>query len=319
MTYLLAVLAACANAVSSVLQRKAGRQVPKERNLSARLIWSLVHQPAWFGGVLAVIAGFLLQAAALGNGELSVVEPILVVELPATLLLASRVFGARLHRREWASAAAMSAGLAGLVYFLSPSAGRAQDVRWYAWVVGIGVNLAFVAVMVGWGRRGPAGRGPRSGQSSALQAAVLAVAAGATFGMTAALIKGVTTAFGQGMGTLLASWQLYAMVASGLLGMFLLQTAMNAGQLAAAQPGLTLTDPVVSILWGVIVFHEQVRGGWYIALAVLCGLVMAGAVVALAGSPLLSGPSEEQPDEQTEEQTEDQPGERRAAGRPARP
>ena len=45
----------------------------------------------------------------------------------------------------------------------------------------------------------------------------------------------------------------------------------------------------MSILWGVLVFHEQVRGGWFIALAVVSGLVMASAVVALARSPLLSG------------------------------
>src|SRR5579875_1549670 len=185
LTYLLAVLAACANATSSVLQRKAGQQAPRRQNLSPKLIWSLAHQPVWFGGILAVFAGFLLQASALGNGQLSVVEPILVLELPITLVLASRVFGSRLHRREWGSTAAMTAGLAGLLYFLSPSQGRPDSVRWYGWVTGIGINLAFVAALVAWGRRGPAGSGPRSGQSSALQAAVLAVAAVATFGLTA--------------------------------------------------------------------------------------------------------------------------------------
>jgi drug/metabolite transporter (DMT)-like permease len=100
LAYLLAVLAACANATSSVLQRKANRQVPRRQNLSPRLIWSLLHEPVWFGGVLAVSAGFLLQASALGSGQLSVVEPILVIELPATLLLASRVFGTSMRRRE---------------------------------------------------------------------------------------------------------------------------------------------------------------------------------------------------------------------------
>jgi hypothetical protein len=86
--------------------------------------------------------------------------------------------GARLHRREWGSAAAMSAGLAGLLYFLSPSGGRTENVRWYTWIIAMGVNLAFVAALVAWGRRGPAGRGGEGGKSSALQAAVLAVAAG---------------------------------------------------------------------------------------------------------------------------------------------
>jgi hypothetical protein len=73
LSYLLAVLAACANATSSVLQRKANREVPRKQNLSPRLIWSLAHQPTWFGGVLAIFVGFLLQATALGNGQLSVV------------------------------------------------------------------------------------------------------------------------------------------------------------------------------------------------------------------------------------------------------
>lgn len=193
MTYLLAVLAACANATSSVLQRTAGRKVPRGENLRLRLIGSLLHEPVWFGGILAVTAGFVLQAAALGSGSLPVVEPILVLELPATLLLATKVFRSRLHRREWGAAVAMAAGLAVMLYALSPSAGHPQGVRWYAWVAGIGVNLAFVAAMVVWGRRGPAGAGPRGGQSSALQAAVLAVGAGAGFGLTAALMKGMTT------------------------------------------------------------------------------------------------------------------------------
>ncbi len=298
LTYVLAVLAACANATSSVLQRKANRRAPQQENMSLKLIWSLAHEPVWFGGILAVTAGFLLQATALGSGQLSMVEPILVLELPATLILAARVFGSRMHRREWGLAAVMTADLAGMLYFLSPSAGRPQGVRWYAWVTGIGINLAAVGVLVVWGRRGPAGHGRAGGQGSARQAAVLAVAAGATFGLTAALMKGMTRTFSAGITVLLTSWELYGMVAAGVLGMFLVQSAMNAGRLIAAQPGLTLSDPIVSILWGVLIFGERVRGGWYIALAVGSGLVMAAAVVALARSPLLAGEAGQREEEQ---------------------
>jgi hypothetical protein len=99
------------------------------------------------------------------------------------------------------------------------------------------------------------------------------------------------------MTALLTSWQLYGMVAAGILGMFLLQSPMNAGRLVAAQPGLTLTDPLVSILWGVLVFREQVRTGWFLVLTIVGGLVIVGAVLDLARSPLLSGASrrDEQP------------------------
>ena len=107
-------------------------------------------------------------------------------------------------------------------------------------------------------------------------------------------MKGMTRTFTQGFAVLFTSWQLYGMIAAGVLGIFLLQSAMNAGRLIAAQPGLTLSDPIVSILWGVFVFSERVRGGWYVVLAVIGGLVMAAAVVVLARSPLLSSESGQQ-------------------------
>jgi drug/metabolite transporter (DMT)-like permease len=302
LTYALAVLAACANATSSVLQRKANRQVPRKQNLSWKLIRSLLHEPVWFGGILAITAGFLLQATALGTGQLAVVEPILVLELPGALILGSRVFHSHLGWREWAPAGVMTAGLAGLLYCLSPSSGHSAGVRWYAWIIGIGINLAVVGVLVAVARRTPAGGGDSGGGHSARRAALLGVAAGAAFGLTAALMKGMTETFAGGFGALFTSWQLYAMIAAGVGGMFLVQSAMNAGRLLAAQPGLTLSDPVVSILWGVLIFGEQVRGGVYMAVATLSGLVMAAAVVYLARSPLLSGPAadQEQPAEQDE-------------------
>ena len=279
LSYLLAVLAACANATSSVLQRKANKRVPRNENLSWKLIRSLLHEPVWFGGILAITVGFLLQASALGAGELAVVEPVLVLELPLTLILAARVFGSSLGWREWTPALAMTAGLAGLLYFLAPSPGRSSRVHPYVWIIGIGANLALVGALVAWGRRG----------SDAHQAAVFSVAGGSAFGLTAALMKGMTTQFAQGFGAIFTGWQLYAMVATGALGMFLVQSALNAGRLIAAQPGLTLSDPIISILWGVLAFHEKVRAGLFpLLFAALSTVLMAGAVFALSRSPLLA-------------------------------
>jgi len=307
LSYLLAVLAACSNATSSVLQRKANREVPRKQNLSPRLIWSLAHQPTWFGGVLAITVGFLLQAAALGNGQLSVVEPILVLELPATLILASWVFRTRLGRREWACVVGLAAALAALLFALSPSGGNTSGVRWYTWLIAIGANLAVAGALVACGRRWNAGRGKEDTAGGARRAAVLGVAAGSMFGLTAALMKGMTGTFTGGIAGVLTHWELYGMIATGLLGMFLLQSALNAGQLLAAQPGLTLTDPIVSILWGVLVFGERVRAGWFVVLAVAGMLVLAAAVVVLARSPMLSDQAEE--DQGEEGQAEEDQGE----------
>jgi hypothetical protein len=185
----------------------------------------------------------------------------------------------------------MVAALAVMLFALSPSGGQTSGVRWYAWLTAIGVNLAVAGALVAYGRRGPAGRGRTDTAGSGRQAAVLGTAAGSVFGLTAALMKGMTGTFAGGIGAVLTHWELYGMIATGVLGMFLLQSALNAGQLIAAQPGLTLSDPIVSILWGVLIFGEQVRTGWFVVLAVAGGLVLTAAVVALARSPLLSDES----------------------------
>jgi drug/metabolite transporter (DMT)-like permease len=288
LSYVLAVLAAFGNATSSVLQRKANRDVPRNQNLSWRLIWSLLHQPVWFGGILAICVGFLLQATALGSGDLATVEPILVLELPLTLILAARIFGQSMHGREWGSVAVMAISLGALLVLLSPSAGRNGHVPWYGWAFGISVNLALVGILVAFGRRESV-----RGSGGTSRAALLGIAAGSTFGLTAALMKGMTRTLSGGIVTLLTSWEIYGMIAAGLLGMFLVQSALNAGGLIAAQPGLTLADPVISVLWGVFAFHENVRGGWYILPEVGCAALLGAAVLALARSPLLADAAEE--------------------------
>jgi drug/metabolite transporter (DMT)-like permease len=131
----------------------------------------------WFGGIAAICAGFLLQATALGEGQLSLVEPILILELPLTLILASRVFGQRMRRPEWASAGAVTAGLGALLFLLDPSAGRSVSVRWYVWLAGICANLALVGGLFTLARRASP-----HGSGGAYRAGVLGIAAGRSSG-----------------------------------------------------------------------------------------------------------------------------------------
>jgi drug/metabolite transporter (DMT)-like permease len=286
LTYLFSVLAACVNAISSVLQRKANREMPPELSLRPKLIRELLRRPVWLVGVAAIIVGFLLQAAALDQGELSVVEPILVCELPLTLFLAGWVLDAPLRAREAGAALGMAAGLAGLLFFLAPTAGHAQQVPWYEWLLASAATMAATAAAFEWARRGRIARD--QGKGSARRAAGFGMASGCQFGLTAAFIKAVTVRFNEGgLSGVFTGWEMYCMILSGALAMFLLQSAMHAGRLVAAQPALTLTDPLVSVLWGVTVFGEIVRGGVYLLLAAASGLLLAACVVILSRSPAI--------------------------------
>jgi hypothetical protein len=88
-----------------------------------------------------------------------------------------------------------------------------------------------------------------------------------------------------GVGGVLSSWQLYSCGGAGLISTWLLQNAYHAGTLAAAQPGITLPDPVVATLWGTVAFGEQVRHGWILLLAALPLAAMTIGVLALSRSP----------------------------------
>jgi drug/metabolite transporter (DMT)-like permease len=279
LSIVLAVLASVANATASVLQRKGARREPESRGSGVRMVWDLLHQRVWVGGVGAIIAGFLLQAGALGTGPIALVQPILVGELPITLLLAGMVFQARLHAREWAAVAGMSAGLSLLLYALAPAGGDPRNVPGGTWALGCVATAAVVVTLVVAGHR----------SRHAARAGYLGVATGVSFGFTAALIAAMTAAFARGIVGVLTAWQTYALVLVGPAAFFLLQAALRAGRLVASQPGLTLANPLVAIGWGVAVFGEQVRGGGWIAAEVAGTAVIAACTLLLVRSPLLAG------------------------------
>lgn len=94
---------------------------------------------------------------------------------------------------------------------------------------------------------------------------------------------------GGGAAALMTSWQLYATAAAGVGSLFLLQNALQAGTLVAVQPMLTLGDAVISILYGVTLFGEHLRTGWWLLPELVALTLIARGCVQLARSPLASG------------------------------
>ncbi|GGL12900.1 hypothetical protein Sme01_20470 [Sphaerisporangium melleum] len=273
----LALFAAASNALASVLQRRAARLVPQEKAFRPALIVALVRQPVWLGGIAALISGFIFQAWALAEGALALVQPLLVVELPFTMLAIGWLLGVRLDRRSWLAVGTMTAGLAVFLASGAPGMGHRSPTS-TEWTLAAIVTVATVIglVMLTHVITTPAGR-----------AAVLGVAAGIGFAFTATFIKESTIIFQRDPAVLATSWQLYAMVLGGLCSLFLLQNALQSGPLVAAQPALTTTDPVASVLYGLMIFGEQLRlGGWLVLEALGAGMIIYGSFLLAQSPPL---------------------------------
>jgi drug/metabolite transporter (DMT)-like permease len=285
LAYLLATLTALTNASSNVLQRQANKKEPPELRFSVRMIWDLAHHKTWLVGSGAIVVSFLLQAAALNFGRLAAVQPIVILELPLTLIGASLFLKTAMQRREWLAAALLTAGVIALVTGLSADGG-ASHVGALTWIVGIGASVGVIAALVVAGRR----------FNGARRGALLGAATGVEFGLTAALMKAMTHALSSGIVSVLTSWSTYAMAAAGLGGMFLLQNALQAGRLVTAQPGITLLDPVTAILWGTLGFHERTNTGLLLVVAILGGVVMvAGAIMLSRSKALVEDSAENDP------------------------
>ena len=278
-----AVLASCGNATANVMQRKASLSQP-DLPFGPRLLWSLVRTPTWLIGFGGLVGSFVLQAVALSNGELSAVEPIITLEVPLTLLVASWVFSGSLSSNDWTSILVMTGGMIVLVSALAPSGGDPTKVDHLTWVAAGGATAATIFALIIAARRG--GRLWRT--------ACLGAAAGTSFGMTATMIKETMAQLSEhGVMGIITSWRTYVAIGFGILGLVLVQAALHQGPLVAAQPGFTLMDPLVSILWGVLIFNEQTRTGWWLVIATLGAIGIGAGVFRLARSPLLAEVKEE--------------------------
>ncbi|WP_030814644.1 DMT family transporter [Streptomyces mediolani] len=276
---LFAVLTALTNGSASVLQRRAAMEVPDSEAMRLSLMARLVRQKVWLAGIGLVIVAAVCQAIALATGPIAVVQPIFVIELPLTLLVAGLVMRVRADAAVWSGVAAVTAGLALGMAAAAPVEGR-DTVEDFAWIPALLVTGVFEAglIVAALRTRGNA------------RAALLGLAAACGYALTAALMKDAMANLDDGgVVALLVSWQLYATAAAGVGALFLLQNALQAGSLVAVQPMLTLGDALISVLYGVTLFDEELRTGWWLLPELVALALIATGCVRLARTPLARG------------------------------
>lgn len=237
-----ALAAACA----SVLQHRGTHKVGRRHGTGMRLLLHLAANPAWLIGLLVAGVGLALHAIALGSGRLAVVQPLLVsgvlFALPASALLEGR--HPSLREIRWAGALVVA--LSAFLLVANPQGGTdSADGAVLGLTTVAGTAVIVVAALV-------VRRARRYG------AALMAIAAGLGYGITAALLKQTTAVAAGGIGAVFVDWPVYAMVAVGAFAIALNQLAYRAGPLAESLPALTVSDPASSIVIGALAFHEVV-------------------------------------------------------------
>ncbi len=278
---LFALLTALCNGLASVLQRMAASTAPAARALHLSLFAYLIRRKVWLAGIGLVTCAAVCQAAALATGPVALVQPIFIIELPFSLLVASKVMRRRLPRRTWLAVGLVTVALGSGLAAAAPSGGSAHASA-RVWITTLIVTGSFEAVVIAVGVR----------TRGNARAAAFGLAAACGYALTATLMKSAMAALARGVVPFFSSWQLYATAAAGVGALFLLQNALQAGSLVAVQPPLTLGDALISSSYGVTVYGETVQAsGWLLVAEIAAVLAVAVGCLELSRSlAMVQGP-----------------------------
>jgi drug/metabolite transporter (DMT)-like permease len=277
--YLIGVVAAFLLGAGFVLQQGAAQELPKSEYLHLRLLADLLHKPRWLLGILAMVGGQLMSAWLIGHVDLSLAEPLLATNLIFALVLAGPLSRQALHRSEIVGAVILMGGVAALSVARTGTSALVS--------VGSGDNWPYAAGAVGLLTFGFAELGRRRGNS--LRATYTGVSAGLMFGLQDALTRRtLQILLGWGVLGVLTSWPGYALLAVGLAGLWLMESAFNAAPLRASLPAITAGEPVCGIVLGIVIFGDpmQMTAGM-IALQAAGFAALVLGVILVARAPAL--------------------------------
>jgi len=273
---LLALAAAFFIAVGDVIHQRSAHDVTDEPVGHLTLFLSLLRDRQWWLGSGVAAAGFALQAAALGLGSVLLVQAVLVTSLLFALPISARQSHRRVTRWEWMWAVLLAGAVIVIVIVGNPTAGesRASLETWLgvAAVLGPALALCLIGAKV-W--------------SGPISAVLLAVVSGALWGLFAVLTKSVVDRLDvtswAGVGELLRTPELYAWALVAIAGTAMQQASFRAGALTASLPTMTVTEPMVACVLGVVVLGETLRpgdAGWFTLIAAVAVMVAATAALA---------------------------------------
>jgi drug/metabolite transporter (DMT)-like permease len=271
----LAVAAALLFSLGTVLQQKAGLDEPEAaEGSSSGLLLRMAQRPVWLMGIASDALGFVAQAIALTIGRIAIVQPLLVSSVVFALPLGARLTNQRIRRVDVVAALVVTGALAAFLLFADPSGGR-DDAPIGEWIVaGLACGGVSAVLVVAARRAKPAGK-----------AALLGIATGILFGLSAALTKAVGDQFEEGVFTIFVDWHTYALVVVGYASMTLSQLSLQTGVLAPAVATSMAFDPITSVVLGMTLLKESLHTSTVSTIVALISLAAAlGGLAVLARS-----------------------------------
>jgi drug/metabolite transporter (DMT)-like permease len=239
---------------------------------------SLFASP-WFAiGMGVAIGAWILHVAALALAPMSVVQVVLASGLVLLAVMADRLFGFEVGRRQWCGLAAMAIGL-GLIALTQPAShGSHSSYSLVAMTAFEGGLLGLGALLIA---------GPRVGAvRDEHHGLALGAAAGILFGVSDVAIKALTGLVGMdGPLGLVSPWMFVAALAS--VGAF--YASARGLQDGEAVPVIAVTGTaanIAGIAGGILVFDDPLPGDAFGIVLQSVAFVLVIVAAALTPAPI---------------------------------
>ena len=240
---------------------------PRPGSLSLKQIADLLRRPRWLTGTSFLVLAILFQLSALALAPLIVVQPIGAIALIMTSLLNAKIYRLRLNLSTFLAIALTTLGVGGFVAVAASSAVAVEmSNEKLLQVVGILFLLLLMFGALFWRSMGRVG---------ALQ---YIFGAGVLYGFVASLAKVVIQRVLQQDYDLLTLLALISLVGATVLGGWFVQNAYASGPPDLVIAGLTVIDPAVAVMIGIVILGEAEAA----SLGEVFGYAVAG-IIAISG------------------------------------
>ena len=240
--------------------------------LNLKQLVGVMRRPRWLAGTSLLGLATVLQLAALSLAPLIVVQPVGVIALVVTSFLNARLTKTRLNRATLLAISLCTVGIAGFVVAASLAATQPKiddnKLRSVLTVL-VSILIVFGVVFLSIGKR--------------LSALAYIVGTGVLYGFVATLAKVVIARIEQAEFEWLTIFCALALIVAMALGGWFVQNAYASGPPDLVIAGLTVIDPLVAVVVGVVILGEVDGVSVLIALPfVVCAALAVTGVLLLA-------------------------------------
>ncbi|HWS49705.1 MAG TPA: DMT family transporter [Microbacterium sp.] len=240
--------------------------------LSGGQLRALLTRPSWIAGTLMLGLAVICQLAALVQAPLIVVQPLGAIALVITTLLNARISG---HSPTGKSITAIACCVGGIFLFVFFAAIFATEKE----VTDTGLFTILAVLLVVIIILGACWLVLRH----RMRALFYVIGAGVLYGFVATLAKVVIKRVQAGNFEWITVVCVIALIAAAAVGAYFVQTAYSSGPPDLVIAGLTVVDPLIAVLIGMIVLGEAAAAPWWVLIIfAVAGAIAVWGVVNLA-------------------------------------